>query len=184
RFFLTDSDGTIAGTSATLIVTYTTPTSSVSGVILDVDGQSTGGATPGDEQWTIEAVDPNGQVLQTLVITAGDPGTGDGAATPWSFDVGAALISQVRFINTGTALAAASGFALDNFYARGQQATGAGIVVENNASPTLLNNILANLDTGIEVDPSSQTTVVGGSLYRGNSTDTVGVATEDFPLYL
>ena len=49
---------------------------------------------------------------------------------------------------------------------------GAGIVVQDNASPTLLNNIVAGLSTGILVDPSSQAagTVIAGSLYQGNQT--------------
>ena len=57
-----------------------------------------------------------------------------------------------------------------------------GIVVENNASPTLLNNIVAALETGIRVDATSATTVVGGTVYQGNGTDTLGIATESFPL--
>jgi len=57
-----------------------------------------------------------------------------------------------------------------------------GILVENNASPTLLNNIVAGLETGIRVDASSNTTVVGGTVYQDNETDTTGIATESFPL--
>ncbi|MFO0904160.1 MAG: dockerin type I domain-containing protein [Pirellulales bacterium] len=59
-----------------------------------------------------------------------------------------------------------------------------GIVVEDNASPTLLNNIVANAAIGIQVDAGSSSTVVGGSVYQGNLVDTAGVATENFPLYL
>ena len=51
---------------------------------------------------------------------------------------------------------------------------GTGVLVADNASPTLLNNIIADLATGISVDPTSASTVVGHSLYRGNGTDTVG----------
>lgn len=46
-----------------------------------------------------------------------------------------------------------------------------GVLVSDNASPTLMNNIFANLDTGISVDASSSSTVIGGSLFQGNVTD-------------
>jgi len=184
QFFLTDPDGTIAGPTSSLLVQYSPPTGSASGAILDIDGASTGGALAGDEQWTIEAIDASGAVLQTVVLTAGDPGTGDGTASAWSIDVGVAAISQIRFSSTGDAPASASGFAMDNFFARGEEAVGTGIVVEENASPTVLNNILAGLETGISIDGTSQTTVVGGSVYKGNDTPTLGVVNQDFPLYL
>ena len=57
-----------------------------------------------------------------------------------------------------------------------------GIVIENNASPTLLNNIVASLETGITIDATSTTTVVGGTVYQGNGTDSTGIVTESFPL--
>lgn len=59
-----------------------------------------------------------------------------------------------------------------------------GILVENNASPTLLNNVVASLATGISIDASSASTVVGGTVYQGNTADAAGVTAEDFPLYL
>jgi hypothetical protein len=55
--------------------------------------------------------------------------------------------------------------------------TGTGIQISNNASPTLLNNIVADLNIGIDVDASSSTTVIGGMLYANNTnsaTDTKG----------
>ncbi|MHB8969228.1 MAG: choice-of-anchor L domain-containing protein [Pirellulaceae bacterium] len=45
-----------------------------------------------------------------------------------------------------------------------------GIRVQNNASPTLLNNIVADTTVGISIDASSSTTVVGGTLYAGVGT--------------
>ncbi len=57
-----------------------------------------------------------------------------------------------------------------------------GILVENNASPTLLNNVVAALETGIRIDASSASTVVGGTVYQGNVTDSTGVGSEDFAL--
>ncbi len=65
---------------------------------------------------------------------------------------------------------------------------GVGIQVEQNSSPTLLNNIVADLATGISVDASSIAlgTVIGGTLYRNNGTDaatgTIGLGT--FPISL
>ncbi len=52
-----------------------------------------------------------------------------------------------------------------------------GIQVANNASPTLLNNIVSNFDIGLNIDASSSTTVVGGGLYHNNrlhTTSTLG----------
>jgi hypothetical protein len=46
-----------------------------------------------------------------------------------------------------------------------------GISVSDNASPTLLNNILANFNNAITVDFSSTSTVIGGTLYQGNTVD-------------
>ncbi|GIW92548.1 MAG: hypothetical protein KatS3mg110_0589 [Pirellulaceae bacterium] len=58
-----------------------------------------------------------------------------------------------------------------------------GILVENNASPTLLNNIVANLATGISVDASSSSTVVGGTLYQNNGVNSTG-SLGSFPIVL
>jgi hypothetical protein len=46
-----------------------------------------------------------------------------------------------------------------------------GILVDHNAAPTLLNNIVANFARGINVSADSQSTVVGGTLYKGNVTN-------------
>ncbi|MCB9941387.1 MAG: pre-peptidase C-terminal domain-containing protein, partial [Planctomycetaceae bacterium] len=56
----------------------------------------------------------------------------------------------------------------------GESRLGTGIRVANNASPTLLNNIVADFATGIDVDATSVSTVVGGTLYRGNTANTLG----------
>jgi hypothetical protein len=59
-----------------------------------------------------------------------------------------------------------------------------GVRVIDNASPTLLNNIFSNLGVGIDVDLSSSTTVVGGSLYHENENNVLNSAVEgDFALY-
>ena len=65
--------------------------------------------------------------------------------------------------------------------------TDIGINVVNNASPTILNNVVANLGTGIQVDATSATTVVGCTAYQGNTTTLTGVnnvTNNTFPMYL
>jgi len=64
---------------------------------------------------------------------------------------------------------------------------GIGINVEDNAAPTLLNNIVAGTSVGIRVDLSSEAagTVVGGTLYQGNQTNlNATFLNEDFAMYL
>ncbi|HPU07206.1 MAG TPA: GEVED domain-containing protein [Thermogutta sp.] len=58
---------------------------------------------------------------------------------------------------------------------------GVGIEVVNNAGPTLLNNVLANLNTGIRVDAtSSANTVLGGNAYQGNNQNVQGIGLGTF----
>ncbi len=68
------------------------------------------------------------------------------------------------------------------------QATDIGILVDDFAAPTILNNIVANFNTGIRVVPdgvSENLTVVGGQIYQGNAATTIsGVASEDFAINL
>ena len=59
---------------------------------------------------------------------------------------------------------------------------GIGVQVQNNASPTILNNILSRLATGISVDASSNTTVSGANLYQGNAVNTAGIGLGDFAI--
>jgi len=48
-------------------------------------------------------------------------------------------------------------------------AGGTGVLVEDNASPTLLNNLIAGFDIGVDADASSSSTVIGGTLYASNT---------------
>ena len=73
QFFLTNQDHHNGPTSP-LELTYSTPSAFASGMLLDIDG---------NEKWTVEAFDTNGnpilvngKTLQTF--TAGDKGTGNG----------------------------------------------------------------------------------------------------------
>ena len=56
----------------------------------------------------------------------------------------------------------------------GRQSNDTGILVNENASPTIMNNIVANSNIGILVDPSSNTTVLGETLYQSNNQNTDG----------
>ena len=113
QFFLTD-DQSVGGPPSALIIGYDTPVSAASGVIIDIDGDSTGQPVSGDEAWTIQARDDMDAVLDTVVLTAGDPGTGDGLAVPWSFNLGSDTIYSIRLSYTGTKTSAV-GLAFDNF---------------------------------------------------------------------
>jgi hypothetical protein len=81
--------------------------------------------------------------------------------------------------NTGTVPTAAVPFGriVNNTIVGTSSATGTGIVVNENAGPTLLNNLFANLAKGITVDGSSQAnTVVGTSAYWSTTTQVSGVS--------
>jgi hypothetical protein len=78
----------------------------------------------------------------------GDPNNLDASGNP----VAPAVVPFGRIVN-------------NTIYGAG---AGTGIQVLNNASPTLMNNILANLNVGISVDATSKTTVLGANLYKSN----------------
>ncbi|RMF39887.1 MAG: hypothetical protein D6753_12750, partial [Planctomycetota bacterium] len=60
---------------------------------------------------------------------------------------------------------------------------GVGISVANNATATIMNNVVVNHDTGIEVDASSSSTIIGGTVYQRNTANVGGSATlGQFPL--
>jgi hypothetical protein len=108
-YFLTDN-GIVSGTpfAPPLIVVYDPPTAEASGEIIDIDH---------DEQFTIELRDAYDVVIDTISITAGDPGTGDGLATPWSFDRDENDVFSIRFVGSRTE-PGGFGVGYDNFYAR------------------------------------------------------------------
>ncbi|MCA9191342.1 MAG: pre-peptidase C-terminal domain-containing protein [Planctomycetales bacterium] len=59
---------------------------------------------------------------------------------------------------------------------------GQGIAVTQNASATLLNNVLVNSSVGIQVDASSSSTIVGGTIFQHNAANVGGSAvTGQFP---
>jgi glucose/arabinose dehydrogenase len=118
--FLTD-DVSI-GVSADLLIHYSPPVSSSSGVIIDIECRSNGG--PPCEQWTIMARDAAGSLLDTAVLDAvqggprpecmyPDGGPGDALAYTWSFDLPGQQIASVLLKHTGTPDGV--GLAFDNF---------------------------------------------------------------------
>lgn len=61
---------------------------------------------------------------------------------------------------------------------------GQGIVVSNSAAPTLLNNIISNTTTGLNIDGSSNLSVVGATAYYrngANSSGTPAISLGQFP---
>ena len=102
-FFLTD-DGVVGAIPPPLIISYSAPVSGASGEIVDIDGT---------EAWQVEARDESDTVLDAITLSAGDPGTGDGQATPWSFSREVAEIYSIRVTYSGQQTVV--GLALDNF---------------------------------------------------------------------
>ncbi|RMF88512.1 MAG: right-handed parallel beta-helix repeat-containing protein, partial [Planctomycetota bacterium] len=59
-----------------------------------------------------------------------------------------------------------------------------GIQVDENASPTILNNIFSRVDTGIQVDPTAAETVLGGNLFQRTITPASGIALSNTAIIL
>ena len=103
-FFLTD-DGMSAGAAPTVRISYSSPVRQASGEILDVES---GG---NNEVWVITAHRADLSVITTITFQEGDPGTGDGVATPWSFD----LAEDIHFIEIDYQGGGTPGLGFDNF---------------------------------------------------------------------
>jgi len=73
----------------------------------------------------------------------------------------------------------------NTIYGTGNTSTGSvGIKVSENASPTLLNNIVANNLVGVDIDATSASTVLGGMLYQLNATNVIGSTLGSFAIVL
>jgi PEP-CTERM motif len=90
-----------------LIISYSTPVSGLYGELLDIDGPQ------GWEAWRIEARDNTGSLIDSVKLNSGNPGTGNGIATPWSFNHKNADIYSIRMVYTGQHTT--PGLAFDNF---------------------------------------------------------------------
>lgn len=67
--------------------------------------------------------------------------------------------------------------ALSSVPAESRFPSGQGITIANNATATLLNNVITNTTTGLSIDASSSSTVVGGTVFQGNTANVAGSAT-------
>lgn len=106
-YFITESSHTLGVAPAALDVTFNGPVNVTGGQILDID--------TGSEAWTIQAYNSSNSLIDSLVIKAGDPGTGDGVATNWSFIHAMNDIAFIRILYTGLT-DHIIGFGFDNFY--------------------------------------------------------------------
>jgi len=59
-----------------------------------------------------------------------------------------------------------------------------GILVEDNAAPTLLNNVVVNFDTAVAADISSLSTIQGGTIFQGSNANLRNIDTGDFSVEL
>ena len=107
QFFLTD-DGSLAGLDADpVILNFSTPIDSFAGCILDMDF---------GEVFKLETFDQFGNLILSDSIVAGEPGTGDGLATCWGFNLDGCVgtVYQVKFSGYRTT-SGGFGLGLDNF---------------------------------------------------------------------
>ncbi len=105
--------------------------------------------------------------LPTLDTTRQVPGPNIVSNVIDNFGTGGILFSGDN--TPGAAAAVPYGRIVNNTIYGGATAAGVGINVQNNAAPTILNNIIANTVTGINVDATSIATIVGTSVFQGNT---------------
>ncbi|MCY2976123.1 MAG: Ig-like domain-containing protein [Planctomycetota bacterium] len=84
----------------------------------------------------------------------------------------------------GDSLAASNIARVYNNTIYGLRANDRGILVEQGASATILNNILANLNTGVALVGAGGTTVLGANIYQSNVQNVTGTGTGTFPINL
>lgn len=109
---------------------------------------------------------PGAVVINNIISSSGDAGI---------------LFSGDAFSGAGPLAAVPLGTIINNTIYGGATAIGIGVQVTDNAAPTILNNVFANLATGVTIDSSSRVdsagrprTVVGRSAYSGVTTQVSG----------
>jgi hypothetical protein len=111
---------------------------------------------------------PGIAIFNNLLVTGGDGG--------------------IRFSGddtTGVLATETFGRIYNNTIYGGASATGVGILVDENASPTILNNIIVNHAVGVQVTNNANGTVVlGSNLYQGNTVNRGAGVTETFNIDL
>jgi hypothetical protein len=105
--------------------------------------------------------------LPTLDSTRQVPGPNIVSNVIDNFGTGGILFSGDN--TPGAAAAVPYGRIINNTIYGGATAAGIGVNVLNNAAPSILNNIIANTATGINVDATSLATIVGTSVFKGNT---------------
>lgn len=103
--------------------------------------------------------------------------------TPTATGVPAAAVPFVRLVNNTIVGGTVTGDPGSEVFTAG----GEGIVVANNATATLLNNVIVNSTTGINVNvaPTVAATVIGGTVYHRNTTNVApGMSLGQFPLVI
>jgi VCBS repeat-containing protein len=88
-----------------------------------------------------------------------------------NFGQGGVLFSGDAVGGTAPLATVPFGRIVNNTIYGGTSPSGVGIQVTENASPTILNNILANSAVGIQIDGSSASSVVGANLFQGNTSN-------------
>lgn len=111
-YFLRFGTGDTSSGSSSLLIVYSTPVSAASADLWDIDG-----SVSGTEQWSIQALDDMGGILETILSPEGvdfqtDPY--EGRPWTWSFDRVSADIHAIRveFVGTKTTNV---GLAFDRF---------------------------------------------------------------------
>ena len=111
--------GGLGGNGGNLLITYTEGTSAASGELWDIDGNKDWWSKGRDrtEQWEVQALGADNNILATILSPLGDRSTGglDGKPWMWSFDRDSKDIQAIRFVFTGDSKAKNVGLAFDNF---------------------------------------------------------------------
>ncbi|HUY92990.1 MAG TPA: choice-of-anchor L domain-containing protein [Pirellulales bacterium] len=124
-----------------------------------VTGQSVPGAVQNLSTLNTARLTPGATIENNLIVGGGQGGI-DFLGDPNSTSAALAAVPFGRIVNN-TIYGAAT-------------PTGIGVNVAQNASPTILNNIFANLATGVSVDNTSGTTVAQRSVYQNDGTNLSG----------
>ena len=88
-----------------------------------------------------------------------------------NFGIGGILFSGDANAGSVPNAAVPFGKLINNTVFGGLGPVGTGIQVDENASPTLLNNIVSNTEFAITIDGTSQSTVVGTTVFKNNGDD-------------
>lgn len=142
------------------------------GIIVEPGNRDSGGVNPTNLPY-------GGAVRQTPVLNSNQWVTHAALVNNVIANFGTAGIQFSGDANTGTVPDAAvpMGKLINNTIYGGGTATGGtaisgtGILITNNASPTLLNNIVANTNLGISIDGTSLTSDVTKTLFQNNNTN-------------